>query len=251
MNGHAVTTFLSMDTSQLTVLGLGVVGGAVSTVAGFGGGMVLLLALALFTSPQAALAITAPALLVSNLHRAWIYRDHIARPVALPFALGAVPGSIAGAYLVAALPAALVHSLMVSMTALALARSVGWLRWTPPPGLVLPAGAGIGFLAATSGGAGLLAAPLLMAAGLTGEAYVATSACGAVAMHVGRVVGYGGAGLLDARTLTLSAALTAALLAGNVLGARVRRWIAPAASSRIELGTLVVAVALSLAGVAR
>lgn len=241
----------AMDTSQLAVLGLGVVGGAISTVAGFGGGMVLLLALALITSPQTALAITAPALLVSNLHRAWLYRARVARPVAVPFALGAVPGSVVGAWLVAALPAALVQALMVSMTALALARSAGWLRWTPPPGLVLPAGAAIGFLAATSGGAGLLAAPLLMAAGLTGEAYVATSACGAVAMHVGRVVGYGGAGLLDARTLALSAQLTASLLAGNVVGARIRRALPPGASMRIERGALLAAVALSLAGVAR
>jgi uncharacterized membrane protein YfcA len=116
---------------------------------------------------------------------------------------------------------------------------------------VVPAGFGIGMLAATSGGAGLLAAPLLMAAGLTAEPYIATVACGAVAMHVGRVLGYGATGLLDGRTLALSAAITAALLVGNALGVRVRRWIPQGSSARIELAALTVSVGLALAGVTR
>ena len=242
-----------MDAPTLTVaaLSLGVVAGVLTTLAGLGGGMLLLLAISLATSPQTALTVTAPALLLANLHRAWLYRDRIDRAVALPFAVGALPGSVLGALLLAALPAALVQSLMVLMTVLALARSTGRFAWKPRATQVLPAGFGIGLLAATSGGAGLLAAPLLMAAGLTGEAYVATTACGAVAMHVGRVIGYGGAGLLDARTLALSAALTASLLAGNVLGARMRRWIPAGASARVELGALGVAAVLAMAGAAR
>jgi uncharacterized membrane protein YfcA len=238
-------------TLTVMVLLLGVVSGALTTLAGLGGGMLLLLALALVTSPQVALAVTAPALLLSNLHRAWVYRGHIARPVAWPFALGALPGSLLGALALPALPAALVQGLMVVMTVLAIARSSGRLRWKPRAAQVLPAGFGIGLLAATSGGAGLLAAPLLMAAGLTAEPYVATAASGAVAMHVGRVLGYGGVGLLDRRTLALSAALTAVLLVGNALGVRARRWIPQGASTRIELAALTVSVCLALAGAAR
>ena len=80
------------------VLLLGVLSGVLTTLAGLGGGMLLLLAIALLSSPQTALAVTAPALLLSNLHRAWVYRAHIARPVAVPFALGALPGSVLGAF---------------------------------------------------------------------------------------------------------------------------------------------------------
>jgi hypothetical protein len=70
-------------------------------------------------------------------------------------------------------------------------------------------------------------------------------------MHVGRVLGYGATGLLDRRTLALSAAITAALLVGNALGVRVRRWIPQGASTRIELAALTVSVGLALAGVTR
>jgi uncharacterized protein len=241
---------LSPSVTSMVLL-LGVLSGALTTLAGLGGGMLLLLAIALLTSPQTALAVTAPALLLSNLHRAWVYRAHIARPVAVPFALGALPGSVLGALALTALPGWLVQALMVTMTLLALARSTGRLRWKPRASQVVPAGFGIGMLAATSGGAGLLAAPLLMAAGLTAEPYIATVACGAVAMHVGRVLGYGATGLLDGRTLALSAAITAALLVGNALGVRVRRWIPQGSSARIELAALTVSVGLALAGVTR
>ena len=48
---------------------LGVLAGALTTVAGLGGGMLLIYALAALGDPHVALAATAPALLVGNLHR--------------------------------------------------------------------------------------------------------------------------------------------------------------------------------------
>lgn len=241
-----------IDDGALPLLfALGVLAGALSTLAGFGGGMVLLLALSLLGSPQRALAVTAPALLVANLHRLWLLRTSVARWFAAPFALGALPGSVAGGLLVAALPASAVRALMIVMTAAAFARVLGWISWKPRAAQIGPAGFGIGLLAASSGGAGLLMAPMLMTAGLTGASYVATSAAGAVAMHVGRVLGYGSSGLLDARTLRDAAVLTAALLAGNTLGMRARRRVSARASTRVELAALSMALLLAVAGVGR
>lgn len=234
-----------------TLVALGVLAGLVSTVAGFGGGMVLLLALSLVGSPQSALAITAPALLVGNLHRALAMRAEVEPRVAAPFALGALPGSVVGGLSLAVLPAELVRALMVAMTALAVARAAGWLSWRPRAAQVAPAGFVIGALAASSGGAGLLMAPLLMAAGLSGGRYVATSAAGAVAMHVGRVIGYRGAGLFDRDTLLAAATLTLAILVGNALGARARRRITPGLALAIERGALLVAAGLATLGVGR
>ena len=48
-----------------------------------------------------------------------------------------------------------------------------------------------------------------------------------------------------------AAALTAAILVGNTLGARLRGHIPAAMAPRIELGVLGVATTLALAGVAR
>lgn len=231
---------------------LGVASGALTTLAGLGGGILLLLALSLVWGPSAALAITAPALLLSNLHRFWMYRRDVDRRVAGSFVAGALPGSLVGGLLAARVPEGLLAWMMVGMTALALARAFGLWSWKPRPALLLPAGAGIGVLTGTSGGAGVLAAPLLMSAGLSGQAYVATAALCAVAMHTGRVLAYGAGGLVTEETLLRTGILTAALLAGNLVGKRLRgRLLDERRGQRLEMATLVVCVGLSLAGLGR
>jgi uncharacterized membrane protein YfcA len=231
---------------------LGVASGALTTLAGLGGGILLLLALSLVWGPTAALAATAPALLLSNLHRFWMYRRDIDRGVAGSFIAGALPGSLVGGLLAARVPEGLLAWMMVGMTALALARSFGVWRWRPQPTLLLPAGLGIGVLTGTSGGAGVLVAPLLLSAGLSGQAYVATAAVCAVAMHTGRVVAYGAGGLLTEETLIRTGILTAALLIGNLVGKRLRaRLLDERRAQWLEMATLVVCVGLSLAGIGR
>ena len=54
----------------LALAALGTIAGILTTLAGQGGGLFLLLAIAALVGPHEALAITAPALLLGNLHRA-------------------------------------------------------------------------------------------------------------------------------------------------------------------------------------
>lgn len=230
------------------LLPLGVLAGVLTTVAGLGGGMMLVLALSLASSPADALAITAPALFAGNLHRLHRHRDDVDRRVALAFALGAVPGSLAGGALLAALPAAALPWLLVAATGLAVARAFDLLRFRPPSALITPVGFGIGAAAATSGGAGLLVSPLLLSAGLTGTAYIATAAAASASMHAGRIVAYGAGGLVTAASLSASAVLAAALFGGNLLGERARRLLTAELSRRIELGALLACVALAVLG---
>lgn len=231
---------------------LGVASGALTTMAGLGGGILLLLALSLVWGPTAALATTAPALLLSNLHRFWMFRRDLDRRVATAFVAGALPGSLLGGMLAARVPEAVLAWLMVGMTGVAVTRALGLWSWQPRPSVLLPAGAGIGVLTGTSGGAGVLVAPLLMASGLSGQAYIATAALCAVAMHTGRVLAYGAGGLVTAETLLRTAVLTFALLIGNLAGKRLRaRLLDEKRAQRLELGTLVVCVALGLMGLGR
>ena len=90
--------------------------------------------------------------------------------------------------------------------------------------------------------------PLLLATGLRGAVYVATGAASAVALHVGRIAGYGLGGLVTRETLAASLVLAAAILLGNGVGQRVRGRLDPRLSTRIEFGVLIVCVALALAG---
>jgi uncharacterized membrane protein YfcA len=149
-------------------------------------------------------------------------------------------------------PEAVLAWLMVAMTAVAVTRALGLWTWQPRPSVLLPAGAGIGMVTGTSGGAGVLVAPLLMASGLSGQAYIATGALAAVAMHTGRVLAYGASGLVTEETLVRAAILTAALLIGNLAGKRLRKLLrGEKTAQRLEVGTLIACVALGVVGVGR
>lgn len=229
---------------------LGVLAGALTTVAGLGGGMLLLLALAALGDPHEALAVTAPALLVGNLHRLWIGRRHLDRETALPLVATAFPGALIGGGLAALLPAWALAALMLAMTGLALAQSFG-LRLRLPARAGLPVGLLTGAITATSGGAAMLLAPFLRARGLLGPRYVATTAATAIAIHAARVLSYGVTGMSDAGTLRTGLLLAAAIAVGNNLGERLGGRMGEATQTRLQDGVMVVCCALALLGVAR
>jgi uncharacterized protein len=228
----------------LVLLGLGA--GALTTMAGLGGGQLLVLVLAATGGAHSALVLSAPALLVGNLHRAWQFRGGAAGPLAGSFAVGALPGSLLGGRLAAGLPVVIVHVLLVATTALSIARALGWWKMTLRPVSMAPAGFGIGLLSAGSG-TGLLVAPLLLAHGLSGPGYLVTSSLCAASLHVGRVGGYALGGLVDGSSLARSALLAVAIVAGNLAGERLRRLISPRAGRVLEQGVLVACVLCALA----
>jgi hypothetical protein len=97
----------------------------------------------------------------------------------------------------------------------------------------------------------MLIAPLVLSTGLSGSAYVATVAVCAIAMHVGRVIGYGSVGLLVAEQLPIVATLLGGLVLGNLLGRRLRGRLSAGVEKRVELVALVVANIAALANVLR
>jgi len=228
---------------------LGLAAGVLTTVAGMGGGMALVLVLSILWGAPMALAVTAPALLFGNVHRAYLFRGNIDRRIAYRFALGAVPGAIFGGLAAASLPPLFLNVTMLFITGYAIARAMGWVRFTPPPSSIFPAGLIIGVLAATSGGAAVLTAPVLMAAGLAGDAYIATVALASVALHTGRILGYGAAGLIDPHTLELSVVLGAAIFGGNLLGQRLRKMVPEHFGRVLEVATLGACTVLAVVGV--
>jgi len=227
----------------------GVLAGVLTTMAGLGGGILLLLGLSLAWGPVVALAVTAPAMLLGNLHRLWLLRAELDRPIAKAFAWGAVPGGFVGGLMAAWMPEAVLRWLMVLMTAFAMGRALGLYTWRPRAAAMAPAGAGIGMISATAGGAGLLVGPLFMAAGLQGKRFVGTVAAAAVALHSGRVVAYGLGGMMTQETVLQAGLLTVALMCGNMLGLRLRdRLLTERRAERLELTALLTCMALSLLG---
>lgn len=229
---------------------LAVFAGALTTISGFGGGILLVVAVTAVAGAKPALAATAIALLVANVHRIWLYRGSLERRVTAPLLAGLIPGALAGALAAAWIPALLVQLVMLGVVALSIARA--WLGWTWRPGARTLTASGwvVGALAGAAGGAGFLIGPVVLAAGLVGTAYLGTIAVSAVAMHVARIVGYGAGGLVTTDVLAMAAALVPALLVGNLIGNRLRDFIPERTQRAIELGAPVVCVVLALVGLA-
>ncbi|MBX7192670.1 MAG: sulfite exporter TauE/SafE family protein [Sandaracinaceae bacterium] len=226
----------------------GLAAGALSTVAGMGGGLALVAVLSLVVGPHVALATTAPALLVGNLHRTARHRHAIDRPLARQFAIGALPGAIVGGVLSVALPELALSLLLVAVNTLALLRAYGRVSLRPRPSWMVPVAFGAGTVAATSR-AGVIVAPLLVAGGLSGEALVATGSFVAVLLHVGRIAGYGVSGLLGGAALGSSLVLATFLVSGNHLGERLRARLGPARCEAATRLSLFVALGLGVLGV--
>jgi hypothetical protein len=106
----------------------------------------------------------------------------------------------------------------------------------------------VGVLTGTAGGAGVLFSPILLSTGLRGRAFVGTTSSIALATHIGRVAGYASLGLFSTALVAPTVAVTLAIFAGNALGDRLRAARESGLTTILEYGTLVVCVALSVAG---
>lgn len=225
--------------------------GILTTIAGMGGGLLLVLGLSLAWGPGPALAATAAALLVGNIHRVWLFQRHVNRRIVTAFAAGAVPGAFLGAVFVVALPERVIVIAMAALTILAVLRAANRLPWTPRASHLVPGGAFIGLMTGAAGGAGVLTGPLFMAAGLEGTAYVASTSAAAALMHTSRVIGYGTGGLFTKSIAGYAVALAVSIISGNLVGRRLRALTEKLPGRSIELATLLVCVALAIAGVAK
>ena len=233
---------------MLLLVLLCLIAGALTTLAGMGGGLVLLLGLSVAMDPLTALVITGPALLVGNLHRVVLYRRHIRRPLAWRFALGAAPGALVGGFLAVGIPELVLRIAMVALAVAAVGKVLSGWSIKPSPGALIPGGAAVGFVTATSGGGGLIAGPLWLASGLSGRTYVGTAAVGAAAVHVARMTGYGAGGVLDPGALQLGLLGAACITLGNLVGDRARRLVPEPWVPRLEVGVVLSGLALALVG---
>lgn len=220
----------------ITVALLGMAGGVVSTLIGFGGGMILAVALALTVPPLTALAVASCALLTGSIHRVVLFRKELTASDAYRWALGVLIGSIAGGILAHHLPEWLLRAAFVGAAALALVPTKRGVDAPviPRVALLVPAGGAIGFLGAGTAGVGPLASTTLLATGHAGERYIALMSVTGVALNAGRVVGYGSSGALETSWLWASAAGAVGLLTGNLLGRRLRRRVATQHMRQLE-----------------
>jgi uncharacterized membrane protein YfcA len=204
------------------ITALGLVAGALTTIAGIGGGLIVTLVLAAAWDPHLALAVAAPALLLGNGHRVWMYWRHVDRPVGWRIGAPAFAGAVLGGLVAAWLPDAPLRIMLLVVAVVAMVRAA--MRTDVQLGRRSLAGGGalMGVVTATTGGGGLVLAPLSLAAGLRGSAFIATNSAVGVTVHVARIGAYAAAGMLSLAVLPQALALAGAITVGN-LGARALR----------------------------
>jgi uncharacterized membrane protein YfcA len=233
---------------MLLLATLGILAGLVTTLSGFGGGLLLVTALALLWDPLTALTLSSLALLFGNAQRLWLFRRDWDRRLAVPVVLGAIPGALAGALLATKAPSWILQSAIVGMTLVAMLRLLAPGRITLPTRFLGPGACGVGLLSATTGGGGFLLGPLLLSTGVSGGRYIATGASAGTAIHLFRITGYSTTGILDFTLIHSVIVITLAILLGNLLGRRIRTELGEARMRWLEYGAPVVCAALALAG---
>jgi uncharacterized membrane protein YfcA len=230
------------------ILLVGIAAGMMTTVAGFGGGMMLVAVLAWTRDPLTALSLSSLALWVGNANRLFLFRHGIQLRFALPILAGVVPGVLIGNAVALHTPAWILHIAIVAVTLFSVAQALLKPSFALPRKLVTPLASGVGFLSATSGGGGFLLGPILLSSGARDALYLSTGALAGVSIHALRIAGYTSAGLVTAERLQEAALLAAAIVAGNLLGRSLRTRLSQTSVRYCELGAPLICAAAALIG---
>ncbi len=244
--------------SYVVICGVACAASALTFFSGFGLGTLLLPAFAWFVPVEQAVALTAVVHLLNGVFKLLLVGRHADRGVLLRFGLPAVAAALVGAWLLHVLGASapLVRGVVlgqplevtpvklvvgVLLFVFALLEVTPWLRDRSFPPAAMPLGGlASGFLGGLSGMQGALRAAFLARAGLSKEAFVATSAASACLVDLSRLAVYtaslrsawrpGDAGLL--------AAAVAAAFGGAVLGSRLLPKLTLVAVQRVVAAML-------------
>ncbi len=241
----------------------GLVAGLITTVAGIGGGIVLIALLSGFLDPRTVVGLTAPVLAVGNASRVAMFRRRLDAEAVIWVLAGAVPTALLGAFLLKDLPARAIQVgmavLLLGFVTVELARRLrrrgrGVAVHDAPEEPIaawfgLPVGLVLGGLSAVVGGAGPISAPYLHARRLTKGDFAATNAATNGTVHAIKTGVFALTGVLTLASAPASALAAATVIVGNRVGKAVLGRISEETFVRLLLAALTVAaVRLLLVG---
>jgi uncharacterized membrane protein YfcA len=190
---------------------------ALGTVAGLGGGVLLIGVMATVFPPVALIPVHGVVQAGSNVTRSIIARKLIQKTAILPFALGALVGAAIGGRIVVGLPVAAMQAILGAFLL--------YICWSPQITVGKPTnkrffvlGVVGAFISMFIGATGSLLAPWVRGVSEDRREFVATLACIMMFVHGLKAVVFGFLGFAFMTYLPLMAAMVAAGFVGNWLG---------------------------------
>jgi uncharacterized membrane protein YfcA len=217
--------------ASVAALGLGaaVIGG----MGGFGTGVILTAALTPLIGIKAVVPVLAVAGVIINMGRFWFYRQSLDRRALVLVLVPALPFLVFGAWLYSVLDARAVGTILGA----AVIASIPLRRYFQHRKVVLgpsglTAGAGVfGFASGVATGTGVILVSLLLGAGLTGPAVLATDALATIALDLCKAALFQRFDLLDAEAATTGAVIGLATLPGSAIAA----WLTHRIGARLHV----------------
>ncbi len=202
------------------------------SVGGFAGALLMAIAVAPVLGVKITVPVVAAAMMISHASRAWLFRKSIDWPAFRLLFFFAFPFIVIGVLFYVELSeraVALFLGIFLLVT-LPLRRILAGLRISVPRAAIGVIAVPYGFLSGTSFGVGMILAPFLLGAGITGESLLATVAVSGVMLNVTKTVAFGLSPLLTMELALLGAVLGLCTIPGHMLG----RWIVRRTSIRVH-----------------
>ncbi|MEO7994025.1 MAG: sulfite exporter TauE/SafE family protein [bacterium] len=191
---------LHLDTATIVILLLSsFVSGFVSTVAGLGGGILVMPALVWAFGVNTGVVILSTSMLWGNIVRYLMFREHTDYAVIRKIWLGALIGAAVGASLLNVAPEVVLKRCIAGYLVAYVVYEI-WgsrLSWSTGLNDFPVVGAVTGLLSGMFGVAGPISAPFLVNYGLTKERFIATNMLLSLMINAVKAVVYSGGGLLS------------------------------------------------------
>ena len=221
---------------QIVLMALAAFGSAVlHSVGGFAGALLMAIMIAPILGVKETVPVVATAMMISHASRAWLFRKAVDWGAFQMLAIFGLPFIILGVLFYVELSERAVALFLGTflLIAMPLRRYLSGKKIDVPRKALAGVAVPYGFLSGTSFGVGMILAPFMLGAGITGEALIATTAVAGVMLNVTKTVAFGISPLLTAELAILGVILGACTFPGHAVG----RWVVRHTS--IKLHTLV------------
>ena len=231
---QSILVDIGVDSTNLITMALAAfITAAFHSVSGFGGALLLVIALAPILEIKTVIPLVAVAVIISNVTRLWVFRHELVTPIFISIIVTALPFMVIGALLFVYLPV----KIILVMLGIFLAVSVPGRRLITKRGIKVgrlgfsAIGPVYGVISGVSMGAGLFLAPFFLGAGLAGAQLVAMTAALGITLNITKTIVFGASPLLNVTLIGVG------IIMGlfTIPGAFVGRWLLQHTPIRIHI----------------